>query len=230
MNPRSGSFAPLISRRPADRSLPSASARYAARFGRRRSLPASSTGRLAWSFGSDEVLATHRCVGQCFPQLLNNPIGCRMPRDIEVQNPAAAVFDHKEAVKQPECHSGHGEEVKGDNCFPMIPQKRKPLLTRITASAGSSQVSRHRSFRYDETQFLNLAVDSRRSPLRVLSRNPLNEFPYLAADPRATTPRTGTPTPVETKTGTVPADYRLWFHDQEDIAPSRPQTPKRGPE
>jgi hypothetical protein len=28
----------------------------------------------------------------------------------------------------------------------------------------------------------------------------------------------------------VPADYGLWFHDEENIAPAGPDVPKRGPE
>jgi hypothetical protein len=69
-----------------------------------------------------------------------------MTGDIEVQDPAAAVFDHEETVKQVEGHSGHCEEVERNNHFSMIPKKRKPLLRRIAAATDSSQVSRHCSF------------------------------------------------------------------------------------
>jgi hypothetical protein len=40
----------------------------------------------------------------------------------------------------------------------------------------------------------------------------------------------GRPAPVETKAGTVPADYRFWFHNDESIAPAKPKMPKCRPE
>ena len=147
-----------------------------------------------------------------------------------MQDPPATVFDDEETVKQPEGYGGHCEEVKRNDHFSMVPQKRKPTLCSIAAAVYSSQVSRHSSFRYDETQFLNFAVDPRRSPCRVLDGHALDEIPDFPVDPRSATTRTGTPTPVEAKTGTVPADYGFWFHDDENIAPAAPKTSKHRPE
>ena len=48
------------------------------------------------------------------PVTVNDPVGCRMRGDIEVQNPATTVFDYEEAVEQPESDGGHREEVKGN--------------------------------------------------------------------------------------------------------------------
>jgi hypothetical protein len=39
--------------------------------------------------------------------------------------------------------------------------------------------SRHRSFGYDKAELRNFAVDSRRSPHRVLDRHALNEIPHF---------------------------------------------------
>ena len=153
-----------------------------------------------------------------------------MTGDIEVQNPAAAVFDNEEAVKQAEGNRGYREEVKRNSHFTMILQKGEPLLSRVAAPAHSSKVSSHRSFGYDEAQFLNFALNPRSSPNRVLCRHPLNEISQLLIDPRPTTPGTRTPPPVEMKTGTVPANYGFWFDDDEDIAPAGPEAPKSRPE
>jgi len=153
-----------------------------------------------------------------------------MTRDIEVQNPSATVFDDKEAVKQPKRCGRHGKEVERNSDLLMVLQKRKPLLTRIAAPAQTTQVSRDRSFGYDEAQFLYFAMDPRRSPRGIFGSNPLNDFPYFLVNlwPPSTTMRT--PPPVQTKTGTVPAHYRFWLHDYQDIAPARPETPEHDPE
>jgi hypothetical protein len=73
-------------------------------------------------------------------------------------------------------------------------------------------------------------VDPRRSPRRIFGRHALNEIPHFFSDSRPATRRTGTPAPVEAKTGTMPAGYRFWFHDDENFAPVRPETPKPRPE
>ena len=104
------------------------------------------------------------------------------------------------------------------------------MLRRIDAAAHPSEVSGHGSLGYSEAQLLDFAVDPRRSPRRILGRDALNEIPHFFSDSRPATRRTGTPAPVEAKTGTMPADYRFWFHDNENLAPVRPEAPKRGPE
>ena len=77
---------------------------------------------------------------------------------------------------------------------------------------------------------LNFAVDPRRSPRRVLDRHAFDEIPHFLVDPGPPTSGSGTPAPVEAKTGTVPADDRFRFHDEENLAPAGPETPKSRPE
>ena len=59
-------------------------------------------------------------VGKGFAQLLHDPLGSRMAGDIEMQDSAAPVFNHEEAIEQLEGQCGHGEEVNGDDCLAMI--------------------------------------------------------------------------------------------------------------
>src|SRR5215471_14576980 len=138
-----------------------------------------------------------------------------MTGDIEVQDPAAIVFDHEETAKRPGGNGGNGKEIERDDHFPMVPQKSKPALCRAGATAQPLEISCHRSFGYDKAELLNFAVDSRRSPRRVLDRHAFDEIPHFPVDLRPPTPGSGAPAPIETKTGTVPADDRFRFHDDE---------------
>ena len=78
--------------------------------------------------------------------------------------------------------------------------------------------------------FPQFAVDPGGSPDGILCRHASDESANLLAGPRPTAPRPGTPAPVETKTGAVPADDGLGFHDDEDLAPAAPATPECRPE
>jgi hypothetical protein len=153
-----------------------------------------------------------------------------MTRDIEVQDPAAAVFDHEETVKHPEGHGGNGEEVKRNGYFTMIPQERKPMFHGIVVAVYPPQISSHRSFGYNEAQFLNFTVNTWRSPRWVLGRHAFDEISQLLADPWPTASITGMPAPEETKARTVPANYPFRFHDDQYIAPAGPHTPEHCPE
>jgi hypothetical protein len=136
------------------------------------------------------------------------------------------VFDHEEAVKHPEGQGGNGEEVKRNCYFTMIPQKRKPMFRGIVMAVYAPQISRHRSLGYNEAQFLKFPVNARRSPRGVLGRHAFDQIAQFLADPWPTAAAAGTPPPEETKAGTVPANYRFRFHDDENIAPAGPECPE----
>jgi hypothetical protein len=46
-----------------------------------------------------------------------------------VQDPAAAVLDHKKAVQHPERRRGRGEKIERDNRLAVVAKKRQPLWT-----------------------------------------------------------------------------------------------------
>jgi hypothetical protein len=125
----------------------------------------------------------------------------------------------------------HGSRINDED----RPIWRWRLLSRslpVCAALGAHppQVSRHRSFGDDKAELLNFAVDPRCSPRRVLYRLRLMGIPHFPVDPRPPTSGAGAPAPIETKTGTVPADDRFRFHDDENLAPAEPETPKCRPE
>jgi len=66
--------------------------------------------------------------------------------DVEVENLATAVLDHKEAVQQLECQRPHREEVKGHDRFAVILEKRKPPFIPVATAWNSSQISSHAPF------------------------------------------------------------------------------------
>ena len=102
----------------------------------------------------------------------------------------------------------------------MILEKSQPPPPRVATAPNPSQVARYGSFRDLEAELLKLAVDLGGSPIRVLVGKPPDQGTHLIGDLWPTTPPTGTPTPVETETGAVPADDSLGLDDDEDIAPA----------
>src|SRR5215471_4624965 len=67
-----------------------------------------------------------------FAQLLHDPIGRWMPRNVEVENPAALVLDDEETVQPSKSRTRHGEEIEGDDGLAVVVKKREPFLGRIT--------------------------------------------------------------------------------------------------
>lgn len=51
-----------------------------------------------------------------------------MPSDVETKDPARRVLNHDEDVEDLEARRNHHEEVAGDDCFGVIPDKRRPPL------------------------------------------------------------------------------------------------------
>jgi hypothetical protein len=70
-------------------------------------------------------------VAKGFPQLLQDPTGCRLRSDIEVQDPPTAVLDNEEAVQQLERDRWNCKEIECKNCLAVIREQRKPTLCRV---------------------------------------------------------------------------------------------------
>src|SRR5215475_8631004 len=58
-----------------------------------------------------------------FAQLLHDPIGRWMARNVEVQDPAALVLDDEETVQHSEGRGRHGEQVEGDDGLAVVAKK-----------------------------------------------------------------------------------------------------------
>ena len=75
-----------------------------------------------------------------FSQLLHDPIGRRMPGNVEVQDPTAPVLDDEQTVQHSEGRGRHSEEVEGDDGLAVVAEKRQPFLARIAGALGPSQI------------------------------------------------------------------------------------------
>ena len=163
-------------------------------------------------------------------QLLDDPLRTRMSSNVEVQDPAAPVLDDKEAVQQLERQRRHGEEVEGDDDLAVILEKRQPPFTWVATASNASQIPGDSPLRDNEAELQQLAVDLRGSPIRVLLRQASDQSANLLGDLRSAAAWPGSPTPVETEAGAVPADHGLGLHDDEDVGPAGPTVAERRPE
>ena len=89
----------------------------------------------------EDGITVRTSLGKRFPQLLHHPLGSRMTSDVEMQYPAPAMLDDEEAIEEPECQSGHGKEVEGDDHLAMVSEEGEPVFGWIAASPQASQIS-----------------------------------------------------------------------------------------
>src|SRR5215471_10602980 len=168
--------------------------------------------------------------GKGLAQLLDDPIRRWVPRDIEVQDLTTGVFDYEEAVQQFKIDRRNREEVKGNNRFSVILQKRQPTFLRITPPSNAPEIAGDAALGNDKAQFLQLTMDLGCAPIRVVIGQAPDQDANFFGDLRPASAGTGAPTPVEPEAGAVPADDRLGSDDHQDIAPPRPPAPERCPE
>src|ERR1051325_10090389 len=62
-------------------------------------------------------------------QLLQHPLRSRVLRHVEMQDPAAAMFDEEETVEQLESYCRHGKEIQSNDRLAMVLQKREPTFS-----------------------------------------------------------------------------------------------------
>ena len=67
-------------------------------------------------------------------------------------------------------------------------------------------------------------------PIRVLLRQAPDQHTNLFGDLRSAASAPRSPTPVQPKTGAVPTDDSLRFHDEQDLSPTGPEVTEGGPE
>jgi hypothetical protein len=65
-------------------------------------------------------VAIRSCLCKSFSQLLHDPIGRWVRRDIEVQNSAAPMLNDEETVQHTERRRRHGEQVEGDDGLAVV--------------------------------------------------------------------------------------------------------------
>src|SRR5215468_11562135 len=104
-------------------------------------------------------VAIRSCLRKGFSQLLHDPISGRVPGNVEVQDPAAPVFDDEQTVQHPEGRSWHGEEVEGDDGLAVVAKKRKPFFARITPALDPPQIARDSPLGKYEAELQRLTMD-----------------------------------------------------------------------
>ena len=126
----------------------------------------------------------------------------------------------------------HGEEIHRGNGFTMIVQKRRPSLCRLGIPRGFPHPALHGSFRNVEAKHLQLAVNARRSPGRVLgdhTEDKLSQFPADTSSSNAG-PMPGDPGPVQLKPCPMPANNGLGLDKDQCPRPFQPKPPQDQPE
>ena len=88
-----------------------------------------------------------------------------------------------------------------------------PLRAMRSGGADSPKVPGHASFRHDEAELLQFAVDFWGSPVGIIFCQAPDQTADFISNLRSPAAWTGPPTPAQPKAGAMPADDGLWFHD-----------------
>ncbi len=149
-----------------------------------------------------------------FDDLLRRPLGGRVSSDIEVDDLAAFMLDNKEHVEDSKGHRGHGEEIDRSDVPDVFLEKRPPGLRRRLAA--TNHVLGHRRLGDVDAQHLQLAVNSRCTPAKVIARHAPNELTDFLRNRRTTAPSTARlPSPIKPKALAVPPHQSIGLEDMQ---------------
>ena len=173
-----------------------------------------------------------RVIRKGLAELLNDPCAGRMPGHIEVQNPPPVMRNDEEAVENTEGQRRHGEEIHRGYRFTMIAQKRSPSLCRLWTPRRFPHPAQHGSLRNVEAEHLQLAVNARRTPGRILGDHAEDEFAQFPADAFSSRagPMPRKPRPIQLEPCPMPANDGLRLDEDQRPFPSRPEPPQDDPE
>src|SRR5215468_11055188 len=74
--------------------------------------------------------------GNAFPELLQCPIGRRVARDIEMNEPSRMDFHDEEDIDRLECRPHHNEEITRNDGSCVIAHEGHPPLLRVCRTPG----------------------------------------------------------------------------------------------
>jgi len=179
-----------------------------------------------------EQISRRRIIGKGLAELLDDPRTGRMPGDIAVKNTTPVVRDNEEAIEHAEGQRRHGEEVHRGDSLTVITQESSPSLCRLGISRRFSHPTQYRSLRDIESEYLQLAVNARPSPHRVLRDHAEDELAQFLVDAPSSRagPMPREPRPVQLEPGAMPADDGLWLDEDQRTFPFRPEPPQYHPE
>ncbi|SRR6266567_9491300 len=104
-----------------------------------------------------------------------------MTSDVEMQDLAPSMLDHKETIQELEINRGHRKEIHGDDHFAMVGQESEPAFRWIAATPRMSQISGHGALRDLEPP----ASKARRGS----SARPNSDFPLPCDGSESESPR-----------------------------------------
>lgn len=153
-----------------------------------------------------------------------------MRSDVEMQDPAPSMLDHKETIQELKTPRGHGKEIHSDDHFAMIGEEGEPASGGIAATPRMSQIPGYGALRDPEADLQELAMDLRSAPGRILHCQPTNQVSDLLAHFWSAAGWARSPSPEQAEACPMPTDHGLRFHDNQHIRPSRPDLLQGGPE
>src|ERR1035441_3981337 len=180
----------------------------------------------------EDPITRRRVVRKCLAQLLNNPSTARLLRHIAVQDSPPIMRNDEETVQNAEGECRNGKEVHCGNCLTMVAQKRRPAFCRLGIARRFSHPAQHGSLRNVEAQHLQLSMNSRRAPGRVLgdhAEDQFAQFPAHALSSHAV-PMPREPRPIQLESRPMPANDSLRLDENQCDLPSRPEPPQDHPE
>ena len=155
--------------------------------------------------------------------LLRRPFGRWMSCDVEVHDAASIVCEENKNEEDLEPNGVDGEEVDGRELRNVILEKRPPRLGWWFGA--SDHVLGNRSLRDLNVQLHQLAVDPGCAPNRVLAAHGSNQIADLFRNSRPSGLSVpNLPSPIPTKSLTMPADDGFRLDHEQCGTPGRPQT------
>src|SRR6202040_105513 len=117
-----------------------------------------------------------RLIREGLAQLLDDPTGGRMGRNVEIHDTPPIVADDEEAIEHTEGDGRNGKEVHRPDGFPAISKKGKPAFCWLRVSRRSFHPAGNRSFRNIETKHEKFAVNTWGAPGGVLRDHPKDQI------------------------------------------------------
>jgi len=142
------------------------------------------------------------------------------------------MCDDKETIQHTKGQRRHGEEVHCGDGLRMIAQKCRPSFCRFRTSRRFPHPAQDRSLRNAEAEHLQLAMNARRTPCRILGNHAEDEFAQFFGNAFSSCafPMPRKPRPIQLEPSSVPANHSLRLYENQHTLPSRPEPPQCHPE
>ena len=107
-----------------------------------------------------------------------------MVRDIQMEDPSTTVLDDEKAIQHAKRQGRHGEEIHGRDDVAVIAQESSPAFASVVGRRQAPEIAGDRALGDIETEFEELAVDSRCAPGGIFVDHPPDDSSDLGIDLR----------------------------------------------